>query len=189
MTFGIGNMLYSTIPKFQAFRPIQVHQLAEKAELMISNNNTCGSFDSRNRCWFCVNHRISQSESNWKLTVSPHQLKDQILAHPLIQFVQANITKINPEHNELFNEQAQSLGFDHVIVLCRATQLLSLSTTLWNPFADKSVGWRTLPTFSPQSSLIAMAAIVCSLMLNSSFRCILPSQSGWQRCFAWRPCA
>ena len=51
--------------------------------------------------------------------VSPHQLKDQILAHPLIQFVQANITQIHPEHNELFNAQAQSLGqFDHVIVCC-----------------------------------------------------------------------
>ncbi|MHC5171720.1 bifunctional tRNA (5-methylaminomethyl-2-thiouridine)(34)-methyltransferase MnmC2/FAD-dependent 5-carboxymethylaminomethyl-2-thiouridine(34) oxidoreductase MnmC1 [Acinetobacter johnsonii] len=109
-------------PKFQAFRPIQVHQLALKkaedlldleqqypADLLIAET-------AADSALITEYPSLNLTEAG---AVSPHQLKDQILAHPLIQFVQANITQIHPEHNELFNEQAQSLGqFDHVIVCC-----------------------------------------------------------------------
>ena len=50
-------------------------------------------------------------------TVSPHQLRDEILQHPLIQYVQAKINHIETTTQpELFADQ-QSLGkFDHIIV-------------------------------------------------------------------------
>ncbi|WP_376699565.1 FAD-dependent 5-carboxymethylaminomethyl-2-thiouridine(34) oxidoreductase MnmC [Acinetobacter johnsonii] len=109
-------------PKFQAFRPIQVHQLALKkaedlldleqqypADLLIAET-------AADSALITEYPSLNLTEAG---AVSPHQLRDQILAHPLIQFLQANITQIHPEHNELFNEQAQSLGqFDHVIVCC-----------------------------------------------------------------------
>ena len=109
-------------PKFQAFRPIQVHQLAlKKAEdlLDLEQQYPAGLLTAET----AANSALITEYPSLNLTeagaVSPHQLKDQILAHPLIQFVQAKITQIHPEHNELFNEQAQSLGqFDHVIVCC-----------------------------------------------------------------------
>ncbi|WP_435781911.1 FAD-dependent 5-carboxymethylaminomethyl-2-thiouridine(34) oxidoreductase MnmC [Acinetobacter johnsonii] len=109
-------------PKFQAFRPIQVHQLALKKAEDLLNLEQQYPVDLLTAETAADSALITEYPS-LNLTeagaVSPHQLKDQILAHPLIQFLQANITKINPEHNELFNEQAQSLGqFDHVIVCC-----------------------------------------------------------------------
>ncbi|WP_434800745.1 FAD-dependent 5-carboxymethylaminomethyl-2-thiouridine(34) oxidoreductase MnmC [Acinetobacter johnsonii] len=109
-------------PKFQAFRPIQVHQLAlKKAEdlLDLEQQYPADLLTAETAAYSALITEYPSLNLTEAGAVSPHQLKDQILAHPLIQFVQANITKINPEHNELFNEQAQSLGqFDHVIVCC-----------------------------------------------------------------------
>jgi len=109
-------------PKFQAFRPIQVHQLAlKKAEDLLDLEqqypaDLLTAETAADSALITEYPSLNLTEAG---AVSPHQLKDQILAHPLIQFVQANITQIHPEHNELFNEQAQSLGqFDHVIVCC-----------------------------------------------------------------------
>ena len=109
-------------PKFQAFRPIQVHQLAlKKAEdlLDLEQQYPAGLMTAETAADSALITEYPSLNLTEAGAVSPHQLKDQILAHPLIQFVQANITQIHPEHNELFNEQAQSLGqFDHVIVCC-----------------------------------------------------------------------
>jgi len=109
-------------PKFQAFRPIQVHQLAlKKAEdlLDLEQQYPAGLLTTETAADSALITEYPSLNLTEAGAVSPHQLKDQILAHPLIQFVQANITQIHPEHNELFNEQAQSLGqFDHVIVCC-----------------------------------------------------------------------
>ena len=109
-------------PKFQAFRPIQVHQLTlKKAEDLLDLEqqypaDLLTAETAADSALITEYPSLNLTEAG---AVSPHQLKDQILAHPLIQFVQANITQIHPEHNELFNEQAQSLGqFDHVIVCC-----------------------------------------------------------------------
>ena len=109
-------------PKFQAFRPIQVHQLAlKKAEdlLDLEQQYPAGLMTAETAADSALITEYPSLNLTEAGAVSPHQLKDQILAHPLIQFVQANITQIHPEHNELFNEQTQSLGqFDHVIVCC-----------------------------------------------------------------------
>jgi tRNA 5-methylaminomethyl-2-thiouridine biosynthesis bifunctional protein len=109
-------------PKFQAFRPIQVHQLAlKKAEdlLDLEQQYPAGLLTTETTADCALITEYPSLNLTEAGAVSPHQLKDQILAHPLIQFVQANITQIHPEHNELFNAQAQSLGqFDHVIVCC-----------------------------------------------------------------------
>ena len=109
-------------PKFQAFRPIQVHQLAlKKAEdlLELEQQYPAGLLTAKTAADCALITEYTSLNLTEAGAVSPHQLRDQILAHPLIQFVQANITQINPAHNELFNEQAQSLGqFDHVIVCC-----------------------------------------------------------------------
>ena len=109
-------------PKFQAFRPIQVHQLAlKKAEdlLDLEQQYPTGLLIAETATDSALITEYPSLNLTEAGAVSPHQLRDQILAHPLIQFVQANITQIHPEHNELFNEQAQSLGqFDHVIVCC-----------------------------------------------------------------------
>ncbi|MFW1960116.1 FAD-dependent 5-carboxymethylaminomethyl-2-thiouridine(34) oxidoreductase MnmC [Acinetobacter johnsonii] len=109
-------------PKFQAFRPIQVHQLAlKKAEDLLDLEqqypaDLLTAETATDSALITEYPSLNLTEAG---AVSPHQLRDQILAHPLIQFVQAKITQIHPEHNELFNEQAQSLGqFDHVIVCC-----------------------------------------------------------------------
>lgn len=109
-------------PKSQAFRPIQVHQLAlKKAEdlLELEQQYPAGLLTAKTAADCALITEYTSLNLTEAGAVSPHQLRDQILAHPLIQFVQANITQINPAHNELFNEQAQSLGqFDHVIVCC-----------------------------------------------------------------------
>ncbi len=109
-------------PKFQAFRPIQVHQLAlKKAEdlLDLEQQYPTGLLIAETATDSALITEYPSLNLTEAGAVSPHQLRDQILAHPLIQFVQAKITQIHPEHNELFNEQAQSLGqFDHVIVCC-----------------------------------------------------------------------
>lgn len=109
-------------PKFQAFRPIQVHQLAlKKAEdlLDLEQQYPTGLLIAETATDSALITEYPSLNLTEAGAVSPHQLRDQILAHPLIQFVQANITQIHPEHNELFNEQAQSLGqFDQVIVCC-----------------------------------------------------------------------
>ena len=109
-------------PKFQAFRPIQVHQLAlKKAEdlLDLEQQYPAGLMTAETAADSALITEYPSLNLTEAGAVSPHQIKDQILAHPLIQFVQANITQIHPEHNELFNEQTQSLGqFDHVIVCC-----------------------------------------------------------------------
>ena len=109
-------------PKFQAFRPIQVHQLAlKKAEDLLDLEqqypaDLLTAETATDSALITEYPSLNLTEAG---AVSPHQLKDQILAHPLIQFVQANITQIHPEHNEIVGEQAQSLGqFDHVIVCC-----------------------------------------------------------------------
>ena len=109
-------------PKFQAFRPIQVHQLAlKKAEdlLDLEQQYPAGLLTAETAADSALITEYPSLNLTEAGAVSPHQLRDQILAHPLIQFVQAKITQIHPEHNELFNEEAQSLGqFDHVIICC-----------------------------------------------------------------------
>ena len=106
--------------KFKAFHPIQVNQLALKEDddlLELAEQYPHGVFAEK------VNHSDLETEfPSLKLlqagTVSPHQLRDQILAHPAIQFQQAEIIELKTESNvQVIDSKQQCLGeFDHVIV-------------------------------------------------------------------------
>ena len=106
--------------KFKAFRPIQVNQLALKPEddlLVLAEQYPHGVFAEK------VNQSELETEfPSLKLlqagTVSPHQLRDQILAHPAIQFQQAEIAKLKTASNiQVIDSKQQCLGeFDHVII-------------------------------------------------------------------------
>lgn len=109
--------------QFQAFRPIQVNQMALKnaedllglaAEYPEQVLNTAAAQDSTIATEFPSLNLLQAG------AVSPHALRDQILQHPLIQFQQATIKSfISKQTVEVVNTQDQCLGdFDHVIVCC-----------------------------------------------------------------------
>ena len=111
--------------KFKAFRPIQVNQLAlknpeqllelaeEYPEEILAVQDT-------------EDQEIQTAFPSLKLlaagAVSPHQLRDEILQHPNIQYKQAKISYIEAATKpQLFSDE-QNLGeFDHVIV-CTALE-------------------------------------------------------------------
>ena len=123
--------------KFQAFKPIHVNQLQLKEDddlMTLTANYPSGIFTEG------VNQ--TQIESNLKTqyssvtllsaaTLSPQQLSDQILQHPLIQFQQADILELKSETNvQVMDIHQQCLGeFDHVIV-CAALNSQKISTQL-----------------------------------------------------------
>ena len=111
--------------KFDAFRPIQVHQLAlKKADelLALAAQYPSGMLQAEEM----TDGTLSSAFPSLKLcsagAVSPHQLRDQILQHPLIQFQQAEITQIGRTAPIQLRQHQQLLGeYDHVIV-CAARQ-------------------------------------------------------------------
>lgn len=109
--------------QFQAFRPIQVNQMALKnvddllglaTEYPEQVLNTSTAEDCAIPTAFPSLNLLQAG------VVSPHALRDQILQHPLIQFQQATIKSfISKQTVEIMNTQDQCLGdFDHVIVCC-----------------------------------------------------------------------
>ncbi|OAL75742.1 FAD-dependent cmnm(5)s(2)U34 oxidoreductase [Acinetobacter sp. SFB] len=106
--------------KFKAFRPIQVSQLALKQDddlLELAEQYPQGVFAAE------VNQSELETEfPNLKLlqagTISPHQLRDQILAHPAIHFQQAEIAELKTATKvQVIDSKQQCLGeFDHVII-------------------------------------------------------------------------
>ena len=122
-------------PKFKAFRALDIHQIALKKpeELLgLIDQYPTGLLTEDQASTAQAESPSLQSEFsslclNEAGAISPHQLRDQILASPLIQFQQAQITQI--EHLstgvELFSH-TQSVGqFDHVVV-CAARQSMQL---------------------------------------------------------------
>lgn len=108
--------------KFKAFRPIQVNQLQLKEDddlLELAEQYPQGIFETATK-------HIDDLESSFpslKLkragTVSPHQLRDQILQHPLIQFQQADVSQLlkNEAKIQVLDIHSHCLGeFDHAIV-------------------------------------------------------------------------
>src|SRR5690606_7805218 len=99
---------------------IQVNQLALKPEddlLELAEQYPHGVFAEK------VNQSGLETEfPSLKLlqagTVSPHQLCDQILAHPAIHFQQAEVVELKTASNiQVIDSKQQCLGeFDHVIV-------------------------------------------------------------------------
>ncbi len=111
--------------KFKAFRPIQVNQLALK-----NPEQLLGLADEYPEKILAVqdteDQEIQTAFPSLKLlaagAVSPHQLRDEILQHPNIQYQQAKISHIEAATKpQLFSDE-QDLGeFDHVIV-CTARE-------------------------------------------------------------------
>ncbi|KGT48421.1 FAD-dependent 5-carboxymethylaminomethyl-2-thiouridine(34) oxidoreductase MnmC [Acinetobacter sp. HR7] len=105
--------------RFKAFRPFQVHQLAIKKPedlLALADEYPAGILETP--------AQDQQPDTEYPALalkqsggVYPHQLRDEILQHPNIQYLQAEISRIEAEPRlEPFADD-QSLGqFDHVIV-------------------------------------------------------------------------
>ncbi|HAY5567831.1 TPA: FAD-dependent 5-carboxymethylaminomethyl-2-thiouridine(34) oxidoreductase MnmC [Escherichia coli] len=111
--------------KFKAFRPLQVNQLALK-----NPEQLLGLADEYPKKILAAqdteDQEIQTAFRSLKLlaagAVSPHQLRDEILQHPNIQYQQAKISHIQAVTKpQLFSDE-QDLGeFDHVIV-CTARE-------------------------------------------------------------------
>ncbi|RZG78005.1 FAD-dependent 5-carboxymethylaminomethyl-2-thiouridine(34) oxidoreductase MnmC [Acinetobacter sp. WCHAc060025] len=110
---------------FKAFRPISVNQLAQKNPeelLALAEQYPQGLLKAQTENELDIQSTFSSLQLTQAGSIYPHQLKDQILEHALIEFQHAEIEKIEQlENNQLriFNHQQDALGsFDHVIVCC-----------------------------------------------------------------------
>lgn len=117
--------------KFKAFRPIQVNQLALK-----NPEQLLGLADEYPEEILAVQdaeaQEIQTAFPSLKLleagAVSPHQLRDEILQHPNIQYQQAKISHIEAVTKPQLFADEQNLGeFDHVIV-CTARETAQFFT-------------------------------------------------------------
>ena len=122
--------------KFEAFRPIQVRQLALKKadellslaaayphDLLDAHAASCQQKSSQ--------HPVSAYPSlslNYAGAVSPHQLRDQILQHALIEFQQAEVSCIQPYGAAVqLTANDRLLGeYDHAVI-CAARHSMQLA--------------------------------------------------------------
>jgi tRNA 5-methylaminomethyl-2-thiouridine biosynthesis bifunctional protein len=108
---------------FKAFRSIQVHQLALKNadELLglaeqypedVLSTHTADELTLRSAFPSLNLHHAG--------AVSPHQLRDEILKHPNIQLVIAQISAVKEmnSHTQLWQDQVHLATTDHTIVCC-----------------------------------------------------------------------
>src|SRR5690606_26157275 len=106
-------------------RPIQVSQLAlkhPKTLLSLADEYPADIFSVQT----ADEQKLHTEYSSLKLlaagTISPHQLRDEILQHPNIKYIQAKITKIEQLSQPKLFENENCLGqFDHVLV-CSARE-------------------------------------------------------------------
>jgi len=105
---------------FKAFRSIQVHQLALK-----NADELLGLAEQYPEDVLSTDEITLQSEFpslNFLHAgaVSPHQLRDEILKHPNIQLVIAQISAVKEmnSHTELWQDQIHLATTDHTIVCC-----------------------------------------------------------------------
>src|SRR5690606_6115589 len=106
--------------QFKAFRPIQIQQLALRNPedlLALAEEYPEHIMEVADQNQQSLATEYSALTLLKAGSISPHQLRDEILQHPHIQYIQAKISRIDPQpHPELF-EETTSLGqFDHVIV-------------------------------------------------------------------------
>ncbi len=111
---------------FKAFRPLQIHQLALKHadELLdLATQYPKGILAAQSATELTPQSDFASLSLLQAGAVSPHQLRDEILAHPHIQFQQAQIKQITTTAQQLILHSVDTeLGtFDHVIV-CAALQ-------------------------------------------------------------------
>lgn len=111
---------------FKAFRPLQIHQLALKHadELLdLATQYPPDILTAHTATELTPQSDYASLNLLQAGAVSPHQLRDEILAHSLIQFQQAKIEKITAAAQQqiLHSTDAELGRFDHVIV-CAALQ-------------------------------------------------------------------
>ena len=106
--------------KFKAFRPISVQQLALKNPqdlLSLVDQYPEGILDVPTTAPTGLKTDLARIRLLQAGAVSPHALRDQILEHPLIKFVQAKVVKIEQHAQVECYSDTASLGlFDHAIV-------------------------------------------------------------------------
>lgn len=108
---------------FKAFRSIQVHQLALKnadellglAEQYPEDVLSIHATDE-----ITLQSEFPSLNLHHAGAVSPHQLRDEILKHPNIQLVIAQISAVKEmnSHTELWQDQVHLATTDHTIVCC-----------------------------------------------------------------------
>lgn len=110
---------------FKAFRPIAVNQLALKNPdelLQLAQQYPQDLLKAQTANELEIATTFSSLQLTQAGSIYPHQLKDQILEHPLITFKQAEIENIQQstyQRLEINDVQQNPLGtFDHVIICC-----------------------------------------------------------------------
>ncbi|NHB58792.1 FAD-dependent 5-carboxymethylaminomethyl-2-thiouridine(34) oxidoreductase MnmC [Acinetobacter sp. 194] len=107
--------------KFEAFRAIEVNQLALKNAdelLQLAEQYPEGILAARSASQSRVETQFESLTLTQAGAVSPHQLKDQILQHPLITFQHAQISNVLQygDRVKLFQDKNEIDQADHVIV-------------------------------------------------------------------------
>ena len=110
---------------FSAFRPISIHQLAQKNPeevLELAEQYPHGVLKAQSADDLELQTTFQSLQLINAGSIYPQQLKDQILEHDLIQFKQASIDHTQQLENGLFSvidtDQNQLGQFDHVIACC-----------------------------------------------------------------------
>ncbi len=112
-------------PHFQAFRPLSIHQLIQKdpqEALDLADQYSTDIFDLITATEIGLETEFESLYLKQAGAVSPHQLCQEILAHDLIDFNIAQISKCEKLDNaqiQIVDENSHILAdFDHVIVCC-----------------------------------------------------------------------
>lgn len=117
---------------FRAFRPITVNQLAVKNSdelLALSQQYPEQLLQAQSSSALEIKTAFPSLALTVAGSISPHLLRDQIIEHPLIEFKQASVDKIEQNRTHagdlnLNNLSVKDLGqnilgtFDHVVVCC-----------------------------------------------------------------------
>ncbi|MCH7309276.1 FAD-dependent 5-carboxymethylaminomethyl-2-thiouridine(34) oxidoreductase MnmC [Acinetobacter sp. NIPH 1852] len=110
-------------PRFKAFRPIQVQQIALKNpdELLgLVEQYPDHVLSAHSSLETLPETELSSLKLRQAGAVSPHQLRDEILQHPNITILKAKISDLKQveKQTELWQDQERLATADHVIVCC-----------------------------------------------------------------------
>lgn len=116
-TWQYANQYYA---KFEAFRAIQIHQMALKdaeEKLSLADQYPDHVLYAESASAIGLKTQFSNLNLSYAGAVSPHQLCDQILQHPLIRYQQADITRIqSTDCIQLFSTDQLQGKYHHVII-------------------------------------------------------------------------
>ena len=119
-------------PQFSAFRPLHIHQSILKntdEQLNLAKEypeQIIEAADLKNQSVKSIYPSLNLKQAG---AVRPHELKVEILQHPNIQLVCADITQIKQQHSqvELIDSNDQHLHADHVVI-CAARESMHLQS-------------------------------------------------------------